>query len=63
MMIQNIISGTDGTFCPSLPVSDNFAKVHPVDFAKVYISVLIPVYLIVSGVQDKDILFYASYGK
>ena len=56
-MIQNIIFGNGGTFRPGLPFSDNFDKGTPSRFfSKMFIFVLVPRNLIMSGVRPDSIL-------
>ena len=55
-MIRNIIFGNGGTFYPGLPFSDNFGKATPSRvFAKMFIFVLVPRNLIMSGVRPDSI--------
>ena len=56
-MTQNIIFGNSGTFHPGLPFSDNFDKgTSSRCFAKIFIFVLVPRNLIMSGVRPDSIL-------
>ena len=61
-MIQNIIFGNCGTFCPGLPFSDHFDKDTPSRFlAKMSIFVLVPRKLIMSKVQREIIFDHSSH--
>ena len=56
-MIQNIIFGNGGTFYLGLPFSNTFDKGTPSRyFAKMFIFVLVPINLIMSGVQPDSLL-------
>ena len=56
-MIPNIIFGNGGTFHPGLPFSDNFDKgSHSRFFAEMFIFVLVPRNLIMSGFRRDSIL-------
>ena len=60
-MIQNIIFGNGGTFCPCLPFSDHFDKGTASRFlARMFIFVLVPINLNMSKVQRKNIFDHSS---
>ena len=61
-MIQNIIFGDGGTFCPGLPFSDHFDKGTCSRFlGKMFSFVLVPRNLIMSKVQQKIIFAHSSH--
>ena len=61
-MIQNIIFGDGGTFCPGLPFSDHFDKgTCSIFLGKMFIFVVVTEILIMSKAQQKIIFDHSSH--